>query len=94
MKIIRNSKKSWSTQLGHKPHTTHYNCFLGIGAYLLKSIHNILNQLTPHALMLHYSSVKYDIIKTIILNDADNIEENSTLEHTSPSINDVCTILS
>ena len=43
-------------QLGHKPHITHYNCFFeGIGAYLLKNVHNIFNQLTHHTLMLHYS---------------------------------------
>ena len=28
--------------------------------------------------MLSYSSVKYGTIKTIILKDADNIDENST----------------
>ena len=53
-----------------------------------------LTNYPPHALMLHYSSVKYDNITTIILKDAYNIEENSTFEHKLPSINNVCTILS
>ena len=42
--------------------------------------------------MLHCSDVKYDTIKTITLKDAHNIEENSMLEHKSPSINNVCPI--
>ena len=43
--------------------------------------------------MFHCSDVKYDTIKTIILKDAHNIEENSAMEHKSPSINNVCTLL-
>ena len=44
--------------------------------------------------MLGCSSVKYDTMKTIILKDAHNIDENSTLEHKSPCIHNVCTISS
>ena len=39
--------------------------------------------------MFHYSSLKYDTIKTIILKDVYNTEENSMLEHKSAFINDV-----
>ena len=43
---------------------------------------------------LHYSSMKYDTTKIIMLKEAHNIEENSMLEHKSPCINMVCTISS
>ena len=88
-------KKSLSTQLGHKPLLSTEVVFWGIDTLLLKSVHSIFHpKPPPHTSKLQYSSVKHDTTKTIMSKHAHNIEENSTLEHQSPCINNVCTISS